>query len=335
MNAKLTNKTKRLHREDFNCHSSSSFTHRALQLFKHQYLNNKVYQQYCTLLHRNLNNVTSIEDLPFLPISFFKTHKVVTGIFEPQSVFLSSGTTSKEASKHYIKDLTLYEYSFTQSFCHFYGAIEQYTFLALLPNYQENPHSSLIYMVDRLMQLSKSPYNGYFLNNYKQLFEQLIFLKNKKSKVILFGVSYALLDFVTHYQLHFPELIVFETGGMKGRRKEMIKEELHSILSEAFGVSSIHSEYGMCELLSQAYSKGNNVFYTPPHMKLLLRDEHNPLLHNHIISTGLINVIDLANEHSCAFIATDDLGRCHSDGGMEILGRMDSAEIRGCNLLIM
>jgi hypothetical protein len=305
-----------------------------LQLFEYQYFNNIIYRQYCDLLHRSPACVKTLEELPFLPISFFKTHKIVTGIFEPQTVFFSSGTTSTQASKHYIKKLALYERSFTESFRHFYGAVEDYTFLALLPNYQENPNSSLIYMTDKLMQLSASPYNGYFLDAHQQLFDRLQLLKTTGRKVILFGVSYALLDFAEQYQLHFPELIVFKTGGMKGRRKELVKEELDAKLTTAFGVPKIHSEYGMCELLSQAYSSGDNIFYTPPQMKLLLRDERNPLLHSTTLTTGLINVIDLANEHSCAFIATDDLGRRHADGGIEILGRMDSAEARGCNLLI-
>ena len=310
------------------------FLSEALQLFEYQYFNNTVYQQYCDLLHRNPAQVKTLEELPFLPISFFKTHKIVTETFEPQTVFFSSGTTSAQTSKHYIKDLALYERSFTTSFCHFYGAVEDYTFLALLPNYQENPNSSLIYMTNKLMKLSTSPYNGYFLNNHQQLFDHLQQLKTTDRKVILFGVSYALLDFAEHHQLHFPELIVFETGGMKGRRKELVKEELHAILMAAFGVPKIHSEYGMCELLSQAYSNGDNIFYTPPQMKLLLRDERNPLLHSPSLTTGFINVIDLANKYSCAFIATDDLGHRHFDGGMEILGRMDSAEVRGCNLLV-
>ncbi|MDR1113443.1 MAG: acyltransferase [Bacteroidales bacterium] len=313
---------------------SSSFIDKTLQLFEYQYFNNIIYRQYCDLLRCNPDNVAGIEELPFLPISFFKTHKIVSGTFNPQTVFFSSGTTSMQTSKHYIKDLSLYEQSFTESFYHFYGSIEDYTFLALLPNYQENPNSSLIYMIDKMMQLSASPYNGYFLDNHQTLLDRLLQLKTAKHKVILFGVSYALLDFAEHYRLSFPELIVFETGGMKGRRKELVKEELHAILTAAFGVSKIHSEYGMCELLSQAYSNGGNIFYTPPKMKFLLRDERNPLVHSTILDTGLINVIDLANEHSCAFIATEDLGRRHRDGGMEILGRMDSADVRGCNLLI-
>ena len=310
------------------------FLSKALQLFEYQYLNNDIYQQYCDLLHRSPAHVKTLEELPFLPISFFKTHKIVTGTFAPQMVFFSSGTTSTQVSKHYIKDIALYERSFTKSFRHFYGAVEDYTFLALLPNYQENPNSSLIYMTNKLMKLSASPYNGYFLNNHQQLFYCLQHLKTTGRKVILFGVSYALLDFAEHYQLYFPELIVFETGGMKGRRKELVKEELHAILMATFGVSKIHSEYGMCELLSQAYSSGDNIFYTPPQMKLLLRDERNPLLHSSMLATGFINVIDLANKYSCAFIATDDLGRRNPDGGIEILGRMDSAEVRGCNLLV-
>ncbi|MDR1345289.1 MAG: acyltransferase [Bacteroidales bacterium] len=313
---------------------SSPFIAKTFQLFEYQYFNNIIYRQYCDLLRRNPDNVARIEELPFLPISFFKTHKIVSGTFNPQTVFFSSGTTSMQPSKHYIKDLSLYERSFTESFCHFYGSIENYTFLALLPNYQENPNSSLIYMIDKMMQLSTLPYNGYFLDNHQTLFDRLLQLKTARCRVILFGVSYALLNFAEHYRLSFPELIVFETGGMKGRRKELVKEELHAILTAAFGVSKIHSEYGMCELLSQAYSNGNNIFYTPPQMKFLLRDERNPLVHSTTLDTGLINVIDLANEHSCAFIATDDLGRRRHDGGMEILGRMDSAEVRGCNLLI-
>lgn len=275
-----------------------------------------------------------MEDIPFLPISFFKTHEVKTTLFKPALTFRSSGTTGMQQSQHLIKDALLYQHSLKNCFQHFYGSPSDYTFLALLPNYLEQKNSSLIYMMETLMKASGAKDNGYFLYNHEDLYQKLIQLRDNHRKTILWGVTFALLDFAEHYQLDFPELIVFETGGMKGRRKEMVKEELYDILKRAFGVPGIHSEYGMCELLSQAYSTGDNIFATPPWMRLRLRSEKDPLDGSDTVGTGVINVIDLANIFSCAFIATEDLGRRHPNG-IEVLGRLDHAQIRGCNLMVL
>jgi hypothetical protein len=237
-------------------------------------------------------------------------------------------------SRHLIKDALLYRQSLLNSFQHYYGNPSEYTFLALLPNYLEQKNSSLIYMMETLMQQSGAKDNGYFLYNHEDLYQKLIQLRDNQQKVILWGVTFALLDFAEHYQIDFPQLIVFETGGMKGRRKEMVKEELYDILRKAFGVADIHSEYGMCELLSQAYSKGGNLFSTPPWMRLRLRNEKDPLDGTDTVNTGVINVIDLANIYSCSFIATEDLGRRHPQG-IEILGRLDHSQLRGCNLMVI
>ena len=252
-----------------------------------------------------------MSDIPFLPISFFKSHEVKTGDFTPELIFRSSGTTGMQHSVHLIRDALLYQRSLIAGFRHFYGNPADYTFLALLPNYLEQKHSSLVYMMDELMRQSGSADSGYYLYNHEELYQKLQQLRDRHQKTILWGVTFALLDFAEKYPIDFPELIVFETGGMKGRRKEMVKEELYDILRKAFGVSDIHSEYGMCELLSQAYSKGGNVFATPPWMQLRLRSEKDPLDGSDSVGTGVINVIDLANLHSCSFIATEDLGRRH------------------------
>jgi len=313
--------------------SPADFSGFALQLFQHQYGLNKVYREYCDRLNITPEKVDAIEKIPFLPVSFFKTHRVVTSNFTPEITFFSSATTGTQPSKHEIKDLLLYEMSFIKTFEHFYGTPRQYTFLALLPSYLEREGSSLIYMIEKLMQLSGKRENGFFLYDHEKLFKTLTELKKRKEKTILFGVTYALLDFIKNYRINFPELILFETGGMKGRGKELVKEEIHYLLQEAFHLQNIHSEYGMCELLSQAYSAGHNIFATPLWMKFLLRDEKNPLHVSATFLEGAINVIDLANIHSCAFIATDDLGRRHKNG-IEITGRFDHAETRGCNLLI-
>jgi len=329
----------------FHSYSDADFENHALALFRYQYEKNEVYRSFCELLKVNPENITELEQIPFLPISFFKTHAVKTGEFEPEVEFWSSGTTAvkgvrkinhkeqNENSKHFIKDITLYEHAFLHSFEYFYGKPHDYCFLALLPNYLEQKHSSLIYMMNRLISGSKYAESGFYLQNYDKLYEKIIILQKKKIKTILFGVSFALLDFAEKFTFEASNLIVFETGGMKGRRPEMVKEELHQILCNAFGVKTIHSEYGMCELLSQAYSNGQNQFATPPWMKLLLRDEKDPLSCSQTLSTGAINVIDFANVYSCAFIATDDLGRKSANGMMEILGRLDAAQVRGCNLL--
>ncbi|MDR2979057.1 MAG: acyltransferase [Bacteroidales bacterium] len=313
---------------------ADNFEDTALHLFHFQYKNNLVYQEYCNRLRVDITKVKSIYEIPFLPVSFFKMHDVVTTKFAPEIVFTSSSTTGLQNARHLVKDLSLYEQSFMKGFVHFYGDPADYTFLCLLPGYLEREGSSLIYMMDYLTNHSKNPESGFFLYDHEELWQRLQSLKKSGKKSVLFGVSFALLDFAERYAIDFPELTVFETGGMKGRRKELVKEELHAILQTAFGVDSIHSEYGMCELLSQAYSQGNNVFFTPPWMKLLLRDEKDPLFVNPELSSGQVNVIDLANIYSCAFLATDDLGKRRGDG-MEIIGRSDHSEIRGCSLLLI
>ena len=318
----------------FHIHDDTDFEQSALAVFRFQYDNNPVYQAYCQHLKIQKEQVVSLADIPFLPISFFKTHEVKTTAFTPELTFRSSGTTGMTQSQHLIKDENLYRQSLIQGFRHFYGNPSNYTFLALLPNYLEQRNSSLIYMMETLMHESGAPDNGYFLYNHDDLYKKLIQLRNNHQNTILWGVTYALLDFTEEFQMNFPELIVFETGGMKGRRKEMVKEELYAILQNAFGVPDIHSEYGMCELLSQAYSRGGNVFATPPWMQLRLRSEKDPLDGSDTVSTGVINVIDLANIYSCSFIATEDLGRRHPQG-IEVLGRLDHAQIRGCNLLVL
>jgi phenylacetate-coenzyme A ligase PaaK-like adenylate-forming protein len=326
----------------FHPFSDIEFDKHALALFHYQYELNDVYQSFCKTLKVDPDKITSVEQIPFLPISFFKTHVVKTGNFVPEIEFWSSGTTSVEAnnypplhSRHFIKNISLYEKAFLQSFAHFYGNPDNYCFLALLPNYLEQKHSSLVYMMNKLISNSKYTESGFYLYNFDELFEKIIILREKKIPTILFGVSFALLDFAERFTFSAPDLLVFETGGMKGRREEMVKEELHQILCKAFDVNKIHSEYGMCELLSQAYSCGENRFATPPWMKILLRDERDPLNCKENLSTGAINIIDFANLNSCAFIATDDLGKRAENGMIEILGRLDTAQIRGCNLLYM
>jgi len=332
----------------FHAYSETAFQEHALALFHEQYEKNEVYHLFCNLLKINYKNITTITQIPFLPVSFFKMHSVKTGNFEPETAFWSSGTTGNETSKHFIKDITLYERAFLQSFEYFYGNPADYCFLALLPNYLEQKHSSLIFMMNKLISCSKYAESGFYLYNFDELYRKIITLKEKKIKTILFGVSFALLDFAEFVQemnrkehafsnrvgvTQNSQLLIFETGGMKGRRPEMIKEELHRILCNAFGVKQIHSEYGMCELLSQAYSNGKNLFAAPPWMKFLLRDEKDPLYCNESLTAGVINIIDFANLHSCAFIATDDLGKRAPNGMIEILGRLDAAQVRGCNLM--
>jgi phenylacetate-coenzyme A ligase PaaK-like adenylate-forming protein len=317
----------------FHSFSDTDFQHHAIALFHYQYEHNDVYHSFCNMLKINPKKVTKITQIPFLPVSFFKTHQVKTGNFVPETEFWSSGTTGAETSRHCIKNVLFYERTFLHAFEHFYGDPSQYCFLALLPNYLEQKHSSLTYMMNKFIINSKYAESGFYLYNFDELYTKIVHLMQKKIKTILFGVSFALLDFARQFTFEFPDLIVFETGGMKGRRPEMVKEELHHILCNAFGVKHIHSEYGMCELLSQAYSSGNNQFATPPWMKLLLRDEKDPLCCSETITSGAINIIDFANVYSCAFIATDDFGKKLPDGLIEILGRLDVAQLRGCNLL--
>lgn len=324
-----------LNKQDiFNINTPEEFQDAALAVFQHQAENCEVYKSFLYHLKVNLVEVTSVEQIPFLPIAFFKSHEVKSTDDPVQVVFSSSGTTGQIQSKHLVTDIDVYEQSFNKAFEQFYGAAKDSCILALLPSYQEREGSSLIYMVDALIAQSEHPDSGYFLNNNQCLYDTLLQLKAQKQKTILIGVTYALLDFIESFTLDFPDLIVMETGGMKGKRKEMVRDELHELLTAGFGVQSIHSEYGMTELLSQGYSYGEGIFYCPAWMKIMLRDTNDPLSLLKNKQTGGINVIDLANINSCSFIATQDLGKMYPDGSFEVLGRFDNADIRGCNLLV-
>lgn len=319
----------------FNIRTEQQFNNAALTIFKHQAVTCLPYATFIKNLNIDPEKINEVVKIPFLPINFFKTHQVVSNTKKEEIIFSSSGTTGMSQSRHFVTDLKVYEDSFNLAFEEFYGEVADTCLLALLPSYLERDGSSLIYMVDALLKQSKHPDSGYFLHNHEELYTKLTAQKKAGQKTILIGVTYALLDFLEHYQLDFPELIVMETGGMKGKRKEMVREELHETLKAGFGVSHIHSEYGMTELLSQAYSLGDGIFECPKWMKILLRDTNDPLtLLNANQQTGGINVIDLANINSCSFIATQDLGRLLPDGLFEILGRFDNADIRGCNLLV-
>ena len=318
----------------FGIQNESQFNETAIELFQYQYANNKVYHDYVDYLSVSTASVKHYTSIPFLPIQFFKSQNVVSSSKAPEITFTSSGTTGMINSQHHVFDMSWYEESYRKCFELFYGDIKNIAVLALLPSYLERDGSSLIYMVDDLIKLSNQPKSNYFLYNHDDLLNTLLELKQSNTKTILIGVTYALLDFVEKNNIDFPNLIVMETGGMKGKRKEMIREELHNILKDGFGVNHIHSEYGMTELLSQGYSHGEGLFFTPPWMKILLRDTNDPLSLLDNRSTGAINVIDLANVDSCAFIATQDLGKLHKNDAFEILGRFDNADIRGCNLLV-
>lgn len=319
----------------FNIQSKEDFETMALKVFKFQFENNPVYRSFCDLLYRHPSDVRRIEDIPFLPIQFFKSHSVVSSTKPIVKTFTSSGTTGSITSNHYITDLNIYIESFKKGFHSFYENIEDYVLLALLPSYLERDGSSLIYMVEHLIKDSKHPESGFYLDNLSELKNTLIRLDERGQKIILIGVSFALLDLVEIHQFKLNNTIVLETGGMKGRRKELVRDELHTILKQGFGVETIHSEYGMTELLSQAYSKGKGVFGCPPWMKIFTRDPEDALTVLTSQKTGGINVIDLANIHSCSFIATQDLGRVHSNGSFEIIGRFDTSDIRGCNLMVL
>ena len=320
--------------EIFAISNLADFNSAALSVFRHQALNCDIYKAYIDNLHIVPEQVKTIEEIPFLPISFFKTHEVLSSKDPVEIVFSSSGTTGQIQSRHLVTDVSIYEQSFNAAFELFYSKPEDTCILALLPSYLERDGSSLIYMVDSLLKQSKHPDSGYFLHNHADLYQKLQELQQNGTKTLLIGVTYALLDFTEAFQINFPELIVMETGGMKGKRKEMVREELHAQLTEGFGVSMIHSEYGMTELLSQGYSDGAGIFNCPPWMKIMLRDTNDPLSPPQNHQTGGINVIDLANINSCAFIATQDLGKVYPDGSFEVLGRFDNSDIRGCNLLV-
>ena len=318
----------------FSISNDQQFADCALQTFRFQAQNCAVYREFITNMKVDIDAVDGVEKIPFLPISFFKSHEVLSSTSKVQVVFTSSGTTGMINSRHLVTDVSWYQESFRRAFDLFYGDIRNYCILALLPSYLEREGSSLIYMAEDLVKRSENPDSGFYLYNYDDLFTQLQKQQQVKKPTLLVGVTFALLDFVEQYTIDFPELVVMETGGMKGRRKEMIREELHQTLCKGFGVSTIHSEYGMTELLSQAYSNGNGIFNCPPWMKIISRDTNDPVTILENDKTGGINVIDLANVNSCSFIATQDLGRVYKDGSFEVLGRFDNSDIRGCNLLI-
>jgi len=318
----------------FTISTDEEFNAMALKTFGIQYQDNLVYQEFCRHLGKNESNVTSIKDIPFLPIEFFKSKKVVCGPFKPQVIFTSSGTSGSEVSKHYVRNVQRYENSYLRAFHQFYGDIEDYCVLALLPSYLEREGSSLIYMANDLINKSKHPDSGFYLDDINRLQKTLVRLDGS-TKILLLGVSFALLDMVEEFQLKLKNTIIMETGGMKGRKKELIREELHQLLKNGFGVEAIHSEYGMTELLSQAYSKGDGRFFAPNWMKVMTRETEDPLSLQKFGKTGGVNIIDLANIHSCSFIATQDLGKVHPDGSFEILGRFDHSDIRGCNLMVL
>ncbi|SEH36534.1 LuxE/PaaK family acyltransferase [Epilithonimonas hominis] len=321
----------------FDIKTEEDFRTACLETFRYQYENLKVYRKFVDYLNINPSSINQVSDIPFLPIEMFKNHLVLDKNTEAESYFQSSGTTQMNRSKHYIADFSLYEESIYKSFEQFIGKPEDYIFLGLLPNYSENPHSSLIYMVDFLIKKSNKPENGYFLYNHQELFDLLQTLSDKK--VILFGVSFALLDFLDYCHansqtLQFSQtLTVIETGGMKGRKEEMTKDELLKIFQNGFKTDKIYSEYSMTELLSQAYSLGENIYKSPNWMKILVRNTEDPFSYVEEGRTGAINIIDLANRHSCAFLATQDLGKSEN-GFFHVLGRIDHSDIRGCSLLV-
>ena len=311
----------------------------ALEIFRLQYKHNKTYNRYVNTLNVDPLTVDKIENIPFLPIQFFKSNTVTTSNFEPEIIFESSGTTGENTSRHFVKKLSVYKESFLQSFKLFYGRPEDWCIIGLLPGYLERQHSSLITMVDHLIKVSGHSHSGFYLHNYDKLYHALVYNEIRKQRVLLIGVTFALLDFSEKYSMKLNHTTVMETGGMKGRREEITREEVHSYLEHRLELQNIHSEYGMTELLSQAYSKGKGLFQCPPWMKILVREENDPFEITAQPSTikpsaGLINVIDLANLYSCCFIATDDVGKLYGDGSFEVLGRRDISDMRGCSLLV-
>ena len=312
-----------------------SFQELALEIFNYQFDNNPVYSEFVKRLGIKRNSVLAVRQIPFIPVGLFKTQIIVTGSQPARLAFESSGTTGLSTSKHLVVDPGLYEESLLKTFRLFYGEPSDYFIAALVPSGRERNNSSLAFMVDKLISESSNTLSGFYLNNKGELISNINLGRSVNRKVILIGLSYALTNLAEEYSPDLSDLIVMETGGMKGRRKEMTREELHSFLKNKFNLTSIHSEYGMTELLSQAYSQGEGIFHCPPWMKILIRDPQDPLtLTTEPGIAGGINIIDLANLYSCSFIATEDSGRLHEDGGFEVLGRLDNTDIRGCNLMV-
>lgn len=322
-------------KEIFQIQQSSDFDRLALALFQYQYQKLRVYREFCMQLAIEPASVKMTHQIPFLPVDFFRTQRVCSIEEKAGLVFSSSGTSGTSTSLHEVPDPAIYEQSFEKGFQYFYGDIREYCVLALLPAYLERQGSSLVYMADRLIKASGHSHSGFYLHDLESLHQTLSNLRKRGQKTLLLGVTYALLDLAEKYPVDFPEMIVMETGGMKGRRKEMIRQEVHNQLIKAFGVDKIHSEYGMTELLSQAYSRGDGLFSCPPWMQISIREMNDPLTLAKPGDSGGINIIDLANVHSCAFIAVQDIGRTQADGSFEVLGRFDQAQIRGCNLLVV
>ena len=331
----LYHEPREIEKQIFHVSNEELFRQLALSEFFYQYEHNRVYRRYCDLIHISAGDVGSIWEIPFLPVELFKTQRVLAGGAEWEKVFSSSGTTGMEQSSHYVKHLQLYRRSFLQAFEYFYGPIGDYCLLALLPGYMENPNSSLIFMVRELIEKTGHPDSGFYLDNRQELTDKLRKLEQEGQKTLLLGVSFALLDLAEEYSLHLQHTLVMETGGMKGRRKELTRQELHGRLKEGLGVDRVHSEYGMAELLSQAYSQKQGRFLTPPWMKVMIRDYDDPFDWAPRGRSGGINVIDLANLYSCPFIETRDIGRILEDGSFEVLGRFDDSDVRGCSLLVV
>jgi phenylacetate-coenzyme A ligase PaaK-like adenylate-forming protein len=319
----------------FNIQSGEEFNQLALSVFAFQFQNNSVFRKYCKLLGRGPESIMSVRDIPFLPIEFFKRFRVLSCNEPTDKIFISSGTTGSERSRHYIKKLDLYRKSFIRTFKRFYGNPEDYCILALLPGYLEQENSSLVFMVNKLIEQTGHPDSGFYLHDRETLAKKLTQLDGGHRRVILFGVSHALLNMAENYSFRLKNTFVIETGGMKGRRREITREELHRNLMKGFGVEQVHSEYGMAELLSQAYAKQNGRFHTPPWMRILIRDLYDPFNYPETRNSGGINIIDLANLYSCSFIETQDVGRKNEDGSFEVLGRFDYSDIRGCNLMVI
>jgi hypothetical protein len=312
----------------------AAFREACLQTFRFQYQENPVYSEWCRLTATDPASVKTLDAIPALPIAFFKSREVVTTSFVPEVVFESSGTTQSLTSRHLVKELAIYRQSFLKAFTQFYGAVTDWCILGLLPSYLERKHSSLVLMVDELIRLSGHPASGFYLDEHAKLAGTLQQLEARSQKTLLIGVTFGLLDFAAAYPQQLKHTIVMETGGMKGRRKELTRAEVHGLLMDGLGVGSVHSEYGMTELLSQAYSKGEGRFTCPPWMKVLVRDEEDPFAVKES-GRGILQVIDLANVYSCSFIATEDVGRVYEDGSFEVWGRLDNSDIRGCSLLVV
>jgi len=320
--------------EDLKDLAPSNFLSKALSLMQYQAQKNAVYSEWIQSMKVQLDAVHALNEIPFLPIHFYKTHNIYTGRECPSFHFESSGTTQDIVSKHFVKELKVYEQSFMQCFHQFYGSPKDYCILGLLPNYLERQHSSLVYMTAHLIQASENPSSGFYLYDFEKLNLTLAALEKTHQKTLLIGVSYALMDFADAYPQKLKHTIVMETGGMKGRKEELTKPALHAYLADGFGVQHIHSEYGMTELLSQAYSKGEGIYVCPPWMKVLVADESDPTALN-ATGRGVLHIIDLANFNSCAFIATEDIGVVYPDGSFEVLGRLDQSARRGCSLLVV